>query len=950
MRTMRGVSNALVAALLALLLVAALPLAAAAEGTADSARGQRAEGAQAESGDGSDAVPQAGEPNGSESGADAEGGASGEGAPSDTGAPNGESGAGAGTEPDGGTMLPEASDAMPADSLSTQGEKTDDSSQAADLREQADAVISIDASGDTMLELKDDGTYELTGAVTGSGSYDASTVLAMASDSAGTVTLKGTGSLASATLMEWPGMGWEPAGFNLVVAAGASVAFGDVVECMNLTVYGTLRSQWSFSGDDHRWYAVGCYGALVIDGGSIDVAVKQGSVNVDPVVSVDSGYGLDCDEPVVPQSRIANGGSLSIANMEGEGWGNLLSLNNADLLIENGSLSLAASDSSNMSGIGGYSSKLTVDGGSVNIDVPNGSGASLYDMVLGTEASVEVTAGYSGIALATLQIGAEDAPSRGTISVSSIGTGLEVTESTEIFGAGKEHTSITVAAGDPEEYGWIGGILRGARIADTKISSSIVSKEAVGLLISCNRQIIPTMATASIDLRDEAEPEPEPEIPTVTIDNSTIIAHGTEVGLETEGERFLISDTDIEAVASGDALEGLVAPLATPVTYPSAAIRSSEGQIDLSNTTVDALGTYYGWLGINYTQPEIPYDPYDVGDEDGDGEWDWGNTRIFAHNGSRVNAEGDIAGIALAGSLAATSAASVTGTARLTDPYEPEANDVAAIAISNYKAGKNEIKADGGTVTERYVVPVSEAIADNEADAFNPYAGAWHMASPAHYSWTADHPAVLLASNESGVYTTSGTGNAETGLSLTATRTAPETGEKVVLGPQGSAHNVVLLGDIKPQDTVKYLVRFEPNGGAPKPADQTVARGSVAAEPTGAEKPELEGYTLEGWYTDQALTTKWSFAEAVMGDMTLHAKWIENDVPVPPGPEDPDPEDPKPIDPKPVDAKPASSGKTLARTGDSLVLPIVAGAVLLGAGGVALALAANSKRSGRMNG
>ena len=56
MRTMRGISNALVAALLALLLVAALPLAAAAEGIADSARGQRAEGAQAESGASEDII------------------------------------------------------------------------------------------------------------------------------------------------------------------------------------------------------------------------------------------------------------------------------------------------------------------------------------------------------------------------------------------------------------------------------------------------------------------------------------------------------------------------------------------------------------------------------------------------------------------------------------------------------------------------------------------------------------------------------------------------------------------------------------------------------------------------------------------------------------------------------------------------------------------------------
>lgn len=936
MRTMRGVSNALVAGVLALLLVAALPLAAAAEGAGGTAFESHGEGSHRELAGDSGEMRQTDEPDGGKAEAAAGREAAGEGAEAGAHQARGES-----AQAGGNAVPSHADDAPSADPLAAQGGKGGDPSQAADLRAAADAVISIDASGDTTLELKEDGTYELTGAVTGSGPYDSATSVAMAEGLTGTLTLKGTGSLASATLVEWPDMGWEPAGFDLVVAAGSSVAFSDVVECMNLTVYGTLKSQWAFSGDEYRWYAVGCYGAMVVDGGAIDVTVRSGAVSVNPVMSIDSSYGLDGDDPVVPQSRIVNGGSLSVADTEGDGWGSLLALYNADLLIENGSLSLTASNDSGKDGIGGYGSRVTVNGGSIAIDVSNGSGASLMEMVLGTQAAVTVNAGYNGISLSHLKIGAKDASSNATITTNTVGTGLEVTESTSVFGAGKDSESITVSAGSPDEYGWIGAVLRGAHLANTKVSSEMVSKEAIGLLISCNQQAVPTFAAASVDPRDESEPEPE--IPTAIIENSTIVATGTDVGLETDGDRFLISDSDIRAVASGNGIEGMVAPLATPVTYPMSAIRSSAGLIDLDNTTVDASGSHYGWLSVNYMQPADPYDLFD----DGDDEWDWESTRIAARNGSNVEATGDIAGIALAGSLEATSGASVTGTARLTDPYEPEANDVAAIDLSNYKASKNEIKADGGAVTERYVVPVSETIADNEHDAFNPYAGAWHMASPAHYAWTADHPAVLLEANEHGVYTTSGTGGAETGLTLTATRTAPEAGEKVALGVQDSAHNVVLLGDIKPQDTVKYLVQFEPNGGVPKPADQMVARGSAAVEPSGEDKPMREGYALEGWYADEALKTPWSFDAAVMGDTTLYAKWIEDDEPVPPGPVDPDPVDPDPDDPKPVDTKPASTGKTLARTGDSLVLPIVAAAVLLGAGGVAVALGVRSAKAGR---
>ncbi|MBE7080661.1 MAG: hypothetical protein E7371_05425 [Clostridiales bacterium] len=63
----------------------------------------------------------------------------------------------------------------------------------------------------------------------------------------------------------------------------------------------------------------------------------------------------------------------------------------------------------------------------------------------------------------------------------------------------------------------------------------------------------------------------------------------------------------------------------------------------------------------------------------------------------------------------------------------------------------------------------------------------------------------------------------------------------------------------------KYKVTFV--GAEEK--QQEVAYGSVAV----AEAMNKAGYTLEGWYTDEACTTKFDFATAITADITLYANY-----------------------------------------------------------------------------
>ncbi|MBD5520897.1 MAG: hypothetical protein HDR03_06670 [Lachnospiraceae bacterium] len=70
-----------------------------------------------------------------------------------------------------------------------------------------------------------------------------------------------------------------------------------------------------------------------------------------------------------------------------------------------------------------------------------------------------------------------------------------------------------------------------------------------------------------------------------------------------------------------------------------------------------------------------------------------------------------------------------------------------------------------------------------------------------------------------------------------------------------------------------YTVTFNTNGGS-SVGVQTVNSGDTCNEP--ADVPIKDGYTFDGWYSDEGLTQLYDFTSPVTENITLFAKWIEN--------------------------------------------------------------------------
>ena len=70
--------------------------------------------------------------------------------------------------------------------------------------------------------------------------------------------------------------------------------------------------------------------------------------------------------------------------------------------------------------------------------------------------------------------------------------------------------------------------------------------------------------------------------------------------------------------------------------------------------------------------------------------------------------------------------------------------------------------------------------------------------------------------------------------------------------------------------TEKVTVTFNTNGGS-SIVPVEVDKGSTVAEPA---TPSLDGYTFDGWYTDEALTNAFNFATPITTTTTLYAKWV----------------------------------------------------------------------------
>ena len=73
--------------------------------------------------------------------------------------------------------------------------------------------------------------------------------------------------------------------------------------------------------------------------------------------------------------------------------------------------------------------------------------------------------------------------------------------------------------------------------------------------------------------------------------------------------------------------------------------------------------------------------------------------------------------------------------------------------------------------------------------------------------------------------------------------------------------------------TTRYTVKFDTNGSNTI-TSKTVTRNSTVTEPTA---PTKEGYTFNGWYTNEELTTAYDFDSKVTKNITLYAKWEKHD-------------------------------------------------------------------------
>lgn len=90
-----------------------------------------------------------------------------------------------------------------------------------------------------------------------------------------------------------------------------------------------------------------------------------------------------------------------------------------------------------------------------------------------------------------------------------------------------------------------------------------------------------------------------------------------------------------------------------------------------------------------------------------------------------------------------------------------------------------------------------------------------------------------------------------------------------------NAPNVLNL--VAKWDINQYTVKFVSDHGSFK--DQTIEHGKLI-ETGNLTIPEVEGYTFDGWYTDDTYSTKFDFTQPIKSNATVYAKWTANDYEV----------------------------------------------------------------------
>ena len=142
----------------------------------------------------------------------------------------------------------------------------------------------------------------------------------------------------------------------------------------------------------------------------------------------------------------------------------------------------------------------------------------------------------------------------------------------------------------------------------------------------------------------------------------------------------------------------------------------------------------------------------------------------------------------------------------------------------------------------------------------------------------------------------------------------------VVLTQPGTIEGTIALKAAHGLVNVDYkFVGDIPEGAKAPEADTDLELGAYTAK---AQQP-VDGYTFDGWYTDEACTTKWNDGDELTGSMTLYGKWTKN-----------------PAAPTTPDAGNKTSDKKLPQTGDttSAALPALLAGGSLAALGAGIAL------------
>lgn len=90
-----------------------------------------------------------------------------------------------------------------------------------------------------------------------------------------------------------------------------------------------------------------------------------------------------------------------------------------------------------------------------------------------------------------------------------------------------------------------------------------------------------------------------------------------------------------------------------------------------------------------------------------------------------------------------------------------------------------------------------------------------------------------------------------------------------------NAPNVLEL--VAKWDINQYTVKFVSDHGSFK--DQTIKHGGTITTDN-LTIPEVEGYTFDGWYTDDTYSTKFDFTQPITSNTTVYAKWTAKDYEV----------------------------------------------------------------------